>query len=393
MSLSSPSFQFMTAPLIQFGRKQAERAVPDIARMGSPLLLVHGRNGKRAQWLLEALVEQGSEVVCFSVPREPDVALIEEGVTCARATHVKAVVAIGGGAVIDAGKALAALIPAQRPVMDHLEVVGKGLPLEQAPLPFAALPTTAGTGAEVTKNAVLTVPEAERKVSLRDPRMLPSLAIVDPALTDYLPKAITLASGLDAVTQVIEPYLSSKATIMTDLFCKDAIEKGMTALTTLMKQEDKDSRDALAWTSLCGGLALANAGLGAVHGLAGVLGGVTGGAHGALCGTLLPHVLMANEKAVADSDDLNEKDKQDFLGRFSEVRTWIGGALGCPADQAFDQLASWSSANALPGLRDLGLEEDQISSVAEASAGSSSMKGNPVLLSRETLEGILRAAC
>ncbi|WP_319484264.1 iron-containing alcohol dehydrogenase [uncultured Cohaesibacter sp.] len=392
MTSSIPSFQFMTATTIHFGRKEAARNVAVLGKLGSPLLLVHGRDGARVQWLLEALIGLGVEVVAFSVPREPDVALIEEGVARARATQAKAIVAIGGGAVIDTGKALAALVPATRPVMDHLEVVGKGLPLEQAPLPFAALPTTAGTGAEVTKNAVLTVPEAARKVSLRDPRMLPTLAIVDPELTDYLPRAITLASGLDAVTQVIEPYLSCKANVLTDLLCRDAIPKGLEALARLMKAEDKGARDALAWTSLCGGLALANAGLGAVHGLAGVLGGETGAAHGALCGALLPHVLKANEQEVRVSTELAEVERNRLLERFAEVRGWIGGALGCPADQAFDELATWSGANALPGLQAQGVEKALVPSVAKASAASSSMKGNPVPLSLETLESILHAA-
>ncbi|WP_205563320.1 iron-containing alcohol dehydrogenase [Cohaesibacter haloalkalitolerans] len=392
MTSSIPAFQFMTATTIHFGRKEAARNVAALGKLGSPLLLVHGRDGTRVEWLLEALIGQGVEVVAFSAPSEPDVALIEEGVARARATQVKAIVAIGGGAVIDTGKALAALVPAKRPVMDHLEVVGKGLPLEQAPLPFAALPTTAGTGAEVTKNAVLTVPEAARKVSLRDPRMLPTLAIVDPELTDYLPRAITLASGLDAVTQVIEPYLSCKANILTDLLCRDAIPQGLKALTTLMKAEDKGARDALAWTSLCGGLALANAGLGAVHGLAGVLGGETGAAHGALCGALLPHVLTANEQEVRVSDALDEGERIRLLERFAEVRGWIGGALGCPADQALDELAIWSGANALPGLQAQGVENALVPSVAKASAASSSMKGNPVPLSLEALEAILHAA-
>nr|WP_321457836.1 iron-containing alcohol dehydrogenase [uncultured Cohaesibacter sp.] len=392
MSFASSSFQFMTATTISFGRNSAIRSVAELAKLGSPLLLVHGSDGKRAGWLYEALVEMGHEVANFSVPKEPDIALVEEGVAYAKATKVKAVIAIGGGAVIDAGKALAALVPADRPVLDYLEVVGKGLPLEKAPLPFAALPTTAGTGAEVTKNAVLTVPEASRKVSLRDARMVPTLAIVDPALTDHLPRAITLASGLDAVTQVIEPYLSCKANRMTDLICRDAIPKGISALVHLMQAETKPARDDMAWASLCGGLALANAGLGAVHGLAGVLGGVTGAAHGALCGTLLPHVLIANERAVQLSPDLGEETRQSLIARFADVKSWIGGALGCPADQAFDRLASWSSANALPGLSELGLSEAQVPSVAKASAAASSMKGNPVPLTEKDLIAILQAA-
>jgi hypothetical protein len=166
--------------------------------------------------------------------------------------------------------------------MDHLEVVGRGLPLTEAPLPFIAIPTTAGTGSEATKNAVIGLHDQGRKVSLRDDRMLARLAIVDPALTDGTPWAVTLASGLDAVTQVIEPFVSVKATPYTDAISAPAISAGLMALQRLRQGEDQDARDALAWVSLSGGLALANAGLGAVHGLAGVIGGLCPAPHGAV---------------------------------------------------------------------------------------------------------------
>lgn len=381
------SFQFLTAADIRFGRGVAEKAVPDIAALGSHLFLVHGRDGSRADWLASALEAQGASVRRFSVDREPDVALINEGLQAGREAQVDAVVALGGGAVIDAGKALAGLFPSTRPILDHLEVVGKGLPLDSRPLPFAALPTTAGTGAEVTKNAVIAVPEAKRKVSLRDKAMLPDLAIVDPALTDHLPKSITLASGLDAVTQVIEPYLSSKANRMCDVLCRDAIPSGLKALVCLMEKEEADARDDLAWTSLSGGLALANSGLGAVHGFAGVLGGVTGAAHGAICGVLLPHVLTANEAVLSDLSDGVGK-----LTRMAAVRGWIADALDCNASEAFICLANWSRDQGLLGLADLGLTRDMIPEVAEQSRVSSSMKGNPVPLDTETLEAILHNA-
>jgi alcohol dehydrogenase class IV len=186
------------------------------------------------------------------------------------------VAALGGGAAIDLGKALAALIPAPDGPMEHLEVVGKGLPLKVPPLPFIAIPTTAGTGAEVTRNAVIGLPDHGRKVSLRDERMVARVAIVDPALTDGCPRGVTLASGLDAVTQVIEPFVSVKATPYTDALARPAIATGMAALMRLMQGEDPEARDRLAWVSLCGGLALSNGGLGAVHGFAGVIGGMTG---------------------------------------------------------------------------------------------------------------------
>lgn len=380
-------FQFLTAADIRFGRGVAQDALEELANLGQRLLLVHGRDGARCQWLRNRLEERGKDILSVSVDREPDLVLIETALEPARLANVEAVIAIGGGAVIDAGKALAALVPARRPIMDHLEVVGQGLPLETTPLPFAALPTTAGTGAEVTKNAVLAVPEAKRKVSLRDKNMLPDLAIVDPALTDHLPKAITLASGLDAVTQVIEPYLSSKANRLTDALCRDAIPIGLQALVALMKDEELWARDDLAWTSLCGGLALANSGLGAVHGLAGVLGGVTGAAHGAICGALLPPVLMANEAAIKQAGGL-----PDTEARMKEVRGWVAEALSCDADEAFERLASWSSEHGLPRLGALGLQEDKIAEVAEQSRVSSSMRGNPMPLSSDVLETIMRQA-
>ncbi|WP_319529775.1 iron-containing alcohol dehydrogenase [uncultured Cohaesibacter sp.] len=385
--MQGSTFGFLTSNDIRFGRGVAKQAVPDIAALGSPLLLVHGKNGERCRWLSAALAGAGVEICTFAVAREPDIYMISDGVSLARAAKVKAVVALGGGAVIDAGKALAALVPATRPMMDHLEVVGQGLPLTEAPLPFAAMPTTSGTGAEVTKNAVLSVPDAKRKVSLRDARMLPDLAIVDPSLTDGCPKPVTLASGLDAVTQVIEPYLSSKANWMTDALCRSAIASGMAALVRLMECEDEEARDQLAYTSLCGGLTLANSGLGAVHGLAGVLGGVTLAAHGALCGTLLPHVLTYNERKLQQAEGYEES-----LARINDVRGWLALALDCTPELAFSRLADWSEAQGLPGLSGLGLQPNDIATVAEASVSSSSMKGNPIPLTTVELEAIMKDA-
>ncbi|SHJ38265.1 hypothetical protein SAMN04488012_108119 [Palleronia salina] len=367
-------FTFRTATEIRFGRGTARAVAPDVAALGRRVLLVGGGTAARSDWLAEALAAEGCTVDRFAVSGEPDVATIQAGVAAAEGAEV--IVSLGGGAVIDTGKAIAGLRPSPRPLMDHLEVVGKGLPLEAAPLPFVALPTTAGTGAEVTKNAVIGVPEARRKVSLRDDRMLADLAVVDPELTDGAPRGVTLASGLDAVTQVIEPYLSAKANPLTDALCRAAIPGGLAALARLMEGEDPDARDALAYCSLSGGLALANAGLGAVHGLAGPIGGVAQAPHGAVCGALLPHVMDAN--AAAADGALAE--------RIAEVRVWIDAALG-GAD-----LARWSRDAGLPGLGDMGLSEDDLSDVAEAAQGSSSMKGNPVTLSTGTLIDLMRSA-
>ena len=380
------AFSFMTATEILFGRGQAEQAVTKIAALGPRVLLVHGRDASRADWLSDALDDAGTAVARFAVPGEPDMDLIAAGLNAARNHGAAAVVALGGGAVIDAGKAIAALVPATRPILDHLEVVGRGLPLDAAPLPFAALPTTAGTGAEVTRNAVIGVPEHRRKVSLRDARMLPRLAVVDPALTDVCPRAVTLASGLDALTQVIEPFTSTRANAMTDALCRDAIPQALPALMRLMRGEDSAARDTMAWVSLCGGLALANAGLGAVHGLAGPLGGLTGAAHGAICGALLPPVLRANRRAVSDPA---------LARRLDQVGHWIGDAFGQPyatLDNACNLLADWSRQAGLKRLADLGIGTDARSGAAEAAATSSSMKANPALLTTKTLRAIMAEA-
>ena len=204
--MTERSLIFLTASEIRFGRGKACEVAAAAKTFGIRVMLINGATATRADWLADQL----TPVARFAVGHEPDIAMIEAGVAAARAARAQVIVALGG-AVIDAGESIAALVPARLPIMDHLEVVGQGLPLDADPLPFIAVPTTAETVAEVTKNAVIGVPSARRKVSLRDNRMLPDLAVVDPALTDGTPKSVTLASGLDAITQVIEPYLCTKA--------------------------------------------------------------------------------------------------------------------------------------------------------------------------------------
>lgn len=364
---------------ILFGRGEAAKAPGLIRAFGSLGIVVHGANPARAAWLLDAL---GAGVLALPCVGEPTLSDLEAALTTSRAHGPDWVVAIGGGAALDLGKALAALIPAPDGPMDHLEVVGKGLPLTAAPLPFIALPTTAGTGAEVTKNAVIGLPDLGRKVSLRDDRMVARLAIVDPALTDGCPKAVTLASGLDAVTQVIEPYVSVKATAYTDALTRPAIATGLRALMQLMAGEDPDARDRLAWVSLCGGLALANAGLGAVHGFAGVIGGMTGAAHGAICGALLGPVLAANRAAATGAS----------RERLDEVCAILAEGLGCAVADAPAALQTWARAEGLPGLAELGVRAADHDRIAEASLEASSMKGNPVRLDAATLAAVLRSA-
>lgn len=377
-------FAIAAPPHILFGRGEAGKAAALIAAFGPRGVLVHGAHLRRAAWLIDGLKGQGLQVQTLSCPEEPTLAMVERAVADLRGLRPAWVVALGGGAVIDMGKALAALIPAPGGAMDHLEVVGKGLPLTADPLPFIALPTTSGTGAEVTKNAVIGLPEHGRKVSLRDDRMIARLAIVDPALTDLCPRGVTLAAGLDAITQVVEPYVSSRATPYTDALAMPAIVAGLPALMRLMQGEDPAARDTMAWVSLCGGLALANAGLGAVHGLAGVIGGMTGAAHGAICGVLLPHVLVENRRAAPPGSRAAE--------RLDWVCASLGQALGTDAAGAPQALAAWSRAAGLPGLTAQGLGPADHAATAVAALTSSSMKGNPVPLPAAALEAALAAA-
>lgn len=376
------NFSILQPPRILFGRGSAAKAAGLVLGFGKRILVVHGRSVERSDWLVEALVAGGARVQRYLCAEEPTLEMLEEALGWTRPARPQVVVALGGGSVIDLAKALAALIPAKGEPMDHLEGVGKAMPLVADPLPFIALPTTAGTGAEVTKNAVIGVPEQGRKVSLRDDRMIARLAIVDPALTDGCPRGITLASGLDAVTQVVEPYVSCKATAYSDAIARPAIGPGLAALMRLMKGEETEARDALAWTSLSGGLALANAGLGAVHGFAGVIGGMTGAPHGAICGALLGPVLAMNRA----------RSTGEARRRADEACALIAGALGCSAEAAPETLAAWAHAAGLPRLSEMGIAASQHRQVALGAITASSMRGNPVPLAEDDLRSILESA-
>lgn len=375
-------FAVAMPPRILFGRGEAARAAGLIRAFGSRGVIVHGATASRAAWLIEAVQGQGADVLALACGTEPSLPMLEAALASARPFKADWVAALGGGAALDLGKALAALLPAPGGPMDHLEVVGKGLPLSRPPLPFIALPTTAGTGAEATKNAVIGLPDHGRKVSLRDDRMVARLAIVDPALTDNTPRAVTLASGLDAVTQVIEPFVSGKATPFTDAITAPAIPRGLQALHRLVQGEDPAARDELAWVSLSGGIALANAGLGAVHGLAGVIGGLVPAPHGAVCGALLGPILRLNRARAAGETAV----------RLDAVFAQVAATLGGDAARAPETLADWARAAGLPSLGDLGLPSGLHDQVARDAMSSSSMKGNPVELSTADLMSALDAA-
>ncbi|HTQ57805.1 MAG TPA: iron-containing alcohol dehydrogenase [Bryobacteraceae bacterium] len=275
-------FEFATAARIIFGAGTV-RDVPAAAReMGRRALLVTRRSADVGRL--------GLEGARFPVHGEPEVETVRLGTRQARAESCDLVIAMGGGSAIDAGKAIAAMLGNGGDPLDYLEVVGQGRPLKLPSAPFLAIPTTAGTGSEVTRNAVLGSPEHNVKASLRGPHLLPSLAVVDPELTFDLPPALTASTGLDALTQLIEPYVSIRANRLTDLYCIEGMRLAASALRRAWRDgQDRAARTDMSCASLLGGLALANAGLGAVHGLAAPLGGMFAAPHGAMRGPVAAH--------------------------------------------------------------------------------------------------------
>jgi len=376
----SGAFNLVTPTEIVFGRGQIAQLNRRAAKLGGRVLVVHGSNPARLAGVFESLTAVDI-VQTLSVGKEPDLETLIAAIDQGKSLGVDLVLGIGGGSVMDSAKVLAAMLPGQTELMTHLEVVGDGLPLSARRLPLILVPTTSGTGAEVTRNAVIDIPEARRKVSLRDNQLLPDLALVDPSLTDNCPRHVSLHSGLDAITQVIEPYLSSRANLFTDMLCKEAIPKGLLALKQLMESESRQARDALAQVSLFGGLALANSGLGVVHGIAGPLGGLCGAPHGAICGALLPAGIAANRDSVIDAGQ---------KARIEQVIGWIAEVFEASPDQALPRFREWIARNGLPGLAAIGVTEDHIMSASQAAASSSSMKANPVELPIEAIENIMR---
>ena len=378
-------FSFSSPQTIHFGRGQSHQAARIAKGFGDTVLLVHGANAKRAEWLVKSLHDEAllvKTISCHGEPSLPDIERALEGMQGFRPTVV---IGLGGGSVIDLAKALAALIHCTGPALSYLDVVGDGSTLDAPPVPMIAMPTTAGTGAEVTKNAVISVPERGLKVSLRDPRMIPEVAIVDADLMQGAPRHVALAAGLDAVTQVIEPFLSIKSNPMTDAICRAAIPVGLRVLRDVVEDDSPDGWDKMAWVSTCGGLALANAGLGAVHGFAGVIGGKTDAPHGEICGTLLPAVLESHLRKAENDTEIHD--------RISWVRGQIDThfAMGRQG-HGIDELRDWSRTLGLRTLGDLGLSGDDYDAVAVAAANASSMRGNPFPLTHMDLIEILSAA-
>ena len=382
------TFEFATAQRIIFGDGVAAQAGILAAAFGRNALIVAGRNLRHVEPLQASLAAAGVANALFTVGGEPDVATVADGVAVARDCQVDLVIGIGGGSVVDAGKAIAALATNQGDLYDYLEVIGRAQPLNAPPLPFIAIPSTAGTGSEVTRNAVLASPEHRVKVSLRSAAMLPRVALVDPELTHSLPPAQTAASGLDALTQLIEPFVSTRANPLVDAICKDGIDHAVRALRRAYADgSDAEARRDMAFASLCSGLALANAGLGAVHGFAGPFGGAYGAPHGAVCAALLAPVFATNARAL-----IARAPHSPLLDRFRRVAVMLTGHADATLEDAVVWLQSLTRDLAIPPLSAYGYRSADATAVVQAAKAASSMKANPLLLTDDELYAILAAA-
>jgi alcohol dehydrogenase class IV len=381
-------FEFATATRILFGPGTLKEIGPSLAELGQRALVVTGQNRSRAERLLDSLTRAGLRHVSFAVAGEPTTHLVQSGAELARRESADLVIAIGGGSVIDAGKAIAALATNSGALLDYLEVIGRGRALENAPLPFIAIPTTAGTGAEVTRNAVLASPEHRVKVSLRSPLMLPRLAVVDPELALGLPAAITASTGMDALTQLIEPFVSCRANPLTDGLCREGIVRAARSLRRACSHpDDLVAREDMAAASLFSGLALANAGLGAVHGFAAPIGGMFPAPHGAVCAALLPHAMAVNLRA------LRERQPDSIaLNRFQEIARLLTADPDATADDGVSWLQQLCADLKIPALGTYGISPADIDTLCDKAAHASSMKGNPLALTGPELNEILTRA-
>jgi len=388
MGVDTMRFEFATPARIIFGPGAFRDIGAIAASFGKKALVITSVGGAEPTKLVSQLGEQGLDCAVFPIRGEPTVDQVVEGVGIARANACDFLIGFGGGSAIDMAKAISAMLTNPGELLDYLETIGKGKSITQPAAPVIAIPTTAGTGAEVTRNAVLASLQHKVKASLRSPLMLPRVALVDPELTFSLPAAVTASTGMDALTQVIEPYVSVRANPLTDALCKEAIPRAARSLARAYEHgEDAAAREDMALTSLFGGLALANAGLGAVHGFAAPLGGTFNAPHGALCARLLAPVFEANITALKERQPQNP-----VLKRYAEISQWLTGDPAASFGDAVQWLYDLCAQLHIPGLADYGMGSKDFDELVAKSAAASSMKANPIQLTSQELGLILRKA-
>ncbi|MDA1277722.1 MAG: iron-containing alcohol dehydrogenase [Verrucomicrobia bacterium] len=381
-------FEFATAAHILFGPGTSSKIAAPARSMGARAFVVTGRDPERAQRIRADLISNHIDAIPFQVLREPTTDLVTMGAAAARNSHCDFVIGIGGGSVLDAAKAIAAFMTNPGDPLEYLEVVGQGKPLGNPPAPWIAVPTTAGTGAEVTKNSVLASESHQVKVSLRSPLLYARMAVVDPQLTLGLPPSMTASTGLDALTQLIEPYVSIRANPLTDAFCVEGLRCCARSLRRCFENgSDLAAREDLSFASLLSGLALANAGLGAVHGFASPIGGAFTAPHGAVCAALLPHVIDVNIRALRQREPENR-----ILRRFDEVARLLTGKPQATSAEGALWVRDLCERFEIPKLRSYGIRSTDLPALVEKSSRASSMKTNPIQLTGNELREILAGA-
>ena len=381
-------FEFATATQIIFGTGAIKDIGDRSAEMGSRVLLMTGKNAERASPMTKILKKKGIRISQFSIPQEPTTDLALAAVDRARQDNCDFVIGFGGGSVLDAGKVVAALLTNQGELLDYLEVIGHGQPLSRRPAPYIAIPTTAGTGAEVTRNAVLDSTEHRVKVSMRNRFMLPDLALIDPELTYSMPPDITAATGLDAFTQLLEAYVSRQSNPLTDSICREGLQRAAGSLKkAYLDGNNSTARRDMCLASLFGGLALANAKLGAVHGFAGPMGGMFNAPHGALCAGLLPHVMKVNLDALQ-----TRFPESPAMKRYDEIARIITGSSKARAADGIIWVQELCSQLQIPALAEYEIKASDFHSIVAKSRNASSMKGNPIELTEAELLTVLNNA-
>lgn len=381
-------FEFATSNRIIFGIGAVEKIPSFVKDFGNRALLVCGGGSVPIDRISGFLDDSGVSYEVFRVEDEPDIEVIESGISLARTSKCEFVISFGGGSVLDTGKAISALMTNQGDLMGYLEVIGGGKKIENPPAPMMAIPTTAGTGTEVTRNAVISSPEHHVKVSMRSPMMIPTVALVDPEVTLTMPPSVTASTGMDALTQVIEGYVSNKANPMTDALARDGILRGSRSLLQAYKNgNDLKARYDMSLTSLFGGLVLGNSGLGAVHGFAGPIGGMFQAPHGVICASLLPYVMKYNAIELSEFEGL-----QDVQSKYQDIAKWVTGEANARIEDGVQWIAMLAHQLHIPRLREIGIKKEDFERIIEKSKVSSSMQKNPIKLRESTLAKILEEA-
>ncbi len=379
-------FEFATAGRIVFRAGASKEAAPVAREFGSRALVVTGKSSRHAQAVVESLHVNAVASCWFAIEGEPTVDHVRKGAQLARDQQCEVVIGIGGGGALDGAKAISILATHSGEPLDYLEVVGKGQPFAQAALPCIAIPTTAGTGAEVTRNAVLGSPQHGLKASLRGAGLLPKVAIVDPVLTLSLPPDVSAYTGMDALTQLLEPYVSVRANALVDVFCEAGLQRVRHALTRVVANgDDLAAREDMSFASLLSGLSLANAGLGVVHGFAAPLGGMLTAPHGAIIAAVLPHAVSVNIAALQQRDPTGPG-----LRRYAKAAELLTGHADLESLPQF--LQELLQRFGLCSLSALGLKREQRDELVDKAARANSMKANPIVLTREELSEIVERA-